>query len=102
MRVATPTKNCYGVDGFDGRYTTKSGFFDMSKRDAKALVEIGGFVPSLSGSTRSRLGFRCPSCGFGSYLRSCGRCGGECEREGVVPAADAAPAAGAAQTGEAS
>lgn len=80
----------------------QGGTFDVSPSDAKAMVEMGGAYASLAGSTGKQLGFRCPSCGFGSYLKTCGRCGAECEREGVAPAVrDAATAAGVTQEGEA-
>ena len=59
----------------------QGGAFDMHPADAKLAVKMGGAVASLAGATRRRLGFRCPACGFGSYLRRCGRCGAECERE---------------------
>lgn len=82
------------------RQYQQGGSFDVSPSDAKAMVEMGGAVASLAGSTGKQLGFRCPSCGFGAYTRTCGRCGGTCEREGVTPAVDAAPAAGVAQIGD--
>jgi hypothetical protein len=61
----------------------RGGVFEMSDSDAKLAVRAGGAIASLAGVTRTRLGWRCPSCGFGSFLRICGRCGAECQREGV-------------------
>ena len=55
--------------------------FDMTPADARATVKLGGAVASLSGTTRRRFGFRCPDCGFGSFLKKCSRCQGECARE---------------------
>lgn len=57
--------------------------FDMTPSDAKAVVQLGGVLASASGTTRRALGFRCvnPECGFGSFVRTCSRCGGECVRE---------------------
>lgn len=79
----------------------QGGTFDVSPSDAKAMVQMGGAIASVAGSTGKQLGYRCPCCGFGSYLKVCGRCGGTCEREGVAPAVgDAAPAAGVAKTGD--
>lgn len=60
----------------------QGGSFDLPAGDAKALVALGGAVASLAGSTRRAIGWRCPACGFGSFLKSCGRCGTECVREG--------------------
>ena len=55
--------------------------FDVSDDTARGVVAIGGAVCSMAGTTRQAVGFRCPSCGFGSYTRRCGRCGEECHRE---------------------
>jgi hypothetical protein len=59
----------------------QGGSFDMHPLDAKLAVKIGGALASLNGTARRATGWRCPSCGFGSYLKRCGRCGAECERE---------------------
>lgn len=57
--------------------------FDMTPSDARAVVQLGGALASLSGTTRRAIGWRCPdpACGFGSFVRVCSRCGGECVRE---------------------
>lgn len=82
-------QGCREVDGVSGtRYYARGGergykqggLFDMSSGDARAAVAIGGAIASESGTTRKGLGYRC-KCGFGSFLRTCGRCGGQCERE---------------------
>lgn len=72
------------VDGLSGlRYggNTPGRVFDMTPGDAAAVVKLGGVLASLSGTTRRRTGYRCGGCGFGSFLRRCSRCGGECARE---------------------
>jgi hypothetical protein len=72
------------VDGLSGRRyggNTSGRVFDMSPADAKAVVKLGGAMASLSGTTRRRIGWRCPNCQFGSFLKRCSRCGGECTRE---------------------
>lgn len=72
------------VDGLTGRRyggNTSGRVFDMHPADAAAVVKLGGVLASLSGTARRRAGFRCPSCGFGSWLKRCSRCGGECTRE---------------------
>lgn len=101
MPRAILSSNVAQIDAPSGtRYTagSRGGLFDVSDADAKAIVAAGGAVASLSGTTGRGLGYRCGSCGFGSYLKVCGRCGGECEREGAAPVVNAA-AAGAAQAG---
>ncbi len=83
MKVAAQGEMVAEVDAPSGaryRRDEKSGLFDMSEADAKALVKGGGFYPSLSGSTRKGIGYRCTRCGFGSYFRRC-KCGGSCEKE---------------------
>lgn len=55
--------------------------FNMTPSDAKAVVQLGGALASLSGTTRRQLGWRCPKCQFGSFVRLCSRCGSECHRE---------------------
>lgn len=82
MKVATPAKQCVEIDGVSGRrYNFRNGIADVPARDAKAIVKFGGFIPSMAGTTRAGLGFRCSSCGFGSFFKTCSRCGGEAERE---------------------
>jgi hypothetical protein len=82
MKVVAPAKAVAEVDGVTGiRYRARDGIYDMAPRDARALIKAGGFVPSLSGITSERTGYRCEACGFGSFFRRCSRCGGTCERE---------------------
>ena len=71
------------VDAPSGRRykRDKGGLFDMSESDAQAMAKGGGFWPSLAGTTRRGLGYRCPVCGHGSYFRRC-KCGADCDREG--------------------
>lgn len=54
--------------------------FDMLPSDAKAVVQLGGAMASLSGTARRRVAYRC-ACGFRPFIRHCSRCGGEAERE---------------------
>jgi hypothetical protein len=71
------------VDGLSGRRyggNVPGRVFDMTAEDAKAVVQLGGAMASLSGTTRRRLGFRC-GCGFRPFVKHCSRCGGEAERE---------------------
>lgn len=83
MKVVAPAQGAKQVDGLTGRrYTARDGIYDMHPRDARALVAVGGFLPSLAGATSRQTGYRCPACGFGSFFRRCSRCGGICEREG--------------------
>lgn len=72
------------VDGLSGRRyggNTPGRVFDMTPEDARAVVKLGGALASVAGPVNSETGYRCPACGFGSYFRTCSRCGGTCERE---------------------
>lgn len=78
MRVVAPAKACLEVDALSGRrYKAKDGIYDMAPSDAKDLVQLGGFLPSL-GTPRTG-GYRC-GCGFRPVVRRCSRCGGLAER----------------------
>ena len=68
-----------GASAFEG--TVKGGVFEMSDAAAKLAVQAGGAIASLAGTVGRSSGFRCQACGFGSFVRTCGRCGAECVRE---------------------
>lgn len=70
-----------GGKAFQGE--VKGGVFEMSDADARMAVKAGGAIASLAGTVGRSSGWRCLACGFGSFLRICGRCGAECQREGV-------------------
>lgn len=72
------------LDGLSGRRyggNTPGRVFDVAPADARAVVKAGGALASESGTTRRAIGYRCGGCGFGSFLATCSRCGGPCERE---------------------
>ena len=77
------SENIAQVDGLTGRRyggNTQGRVFDMHPDDAKAVVQLGGVMASLSGTARRKLGWRC-ACGFRPFIRHCSRCGGEAVRE---------------------
>lgn len=83
VKVCAPDTWVREVDGVSGRrYRSRDGAYEMSPADAKALVSIGGFLPSLGAAFARATGFRCTGCGFGSFFRRCSRCGGDCHKEG--------------------
>ncbi len=85
MKVVPQASNCREIEVGGRIYRRKpNGLFDMPEAAAKYTIALeGGQLPALSGSTRRSIGYRCQDCGFGSFLKSCSKCGGECEREGV-------------------
>lgn len=78
------SENIAQVDAPSGRRyggNTQGRVFDMTPGDAAAVVKLGGTLASVSGTARRGVGWRCQACSFGSYLKRCSRCGGECTRE---------------------
>lgn len=60
----------------------KDGTFHLSDIDARAAVKAdAGFIVPDMGPGRTKDGFRCIDCGWGSWFRTCSKCGGECHRE---------------------
>jgi hypothetical protein len=52
----------------------RKGFYEAEGRDAKALEQSGFVQASLMGP-RTGGGFNCAGCGFGSWFKTCSRCG---------------------------
>ena len=79
MRVAAPDSAVVSVEGMSGRkyLAEHGGIYHMTPPDARALVQAGGFRPSIGGPV-ARGGFEC-ACGFRPYFRRCSRCGGYVE-----------------------
>ena len=82
QQIDAPSGRRYHAKGgsaFEGR--VRGGVFEMTQADAAMAVKLGGAVASEAGTTRRDIGFRCGSCGFGSFVVTCSRCQGECTRE---------------------
>lgn len=62
------------------RYSSRDGVYNMHPADARMLRAAGGFTPNLAGAAPARSGYRCGTCGFGSWFTTCGRCGGVCTK----------------------
>lgn len=75
------TSNSVGVIGNTKR--SKDGTFHLSKREAALGVAAneGFIVPDMNTATRKSEGYRCVGCGFGSWFKTCSKCGGEGFRE---------------------
>jgi hypothetical protein len=83
VKVVPQASNCRELTVGGRTYRRRAnGLFDLPEAAAKHVVKFeGGQQPSLSGTTRKATGFRCVDCGFGTFVKTCSRCGAECERE---------------------
>lgn len=86
-RLCLPDSAVKGIDvqgarlGFTATYNAgRDGTVTVDNpRHERALRDLGAFPANLGG--RPRGGYRCTKCGFAAYITTCGRCGGDCERE---------------------
>jgi len=88
VRIAAPDGAVAGMEvkgAQTGHVTRYNGrIMDVTNpQHVKALLAEGAFAASLSGTAQRTDGYRCPACSFGSFFKTCGRCGGECEKEGA-------------------
>jgi len=83
VKVVPQASNCREIEVGGRVYRRgRNGLFDMPEPAAKYTIALeGGQEASLSGTTRTAIGYRCTECGFGSFFADCSRCGGECFRE---------------------
>ena len=86
MRLAMPDSAVTGVQ-VEGAQTGRTASYNgrivdvTNPRHLKALRALGAFPVNLGGRTAG--GYRCQSCEFAGYFKTCGRCGQVCEREPV-------------------
>ncbi|MFD4968957.1 hypothetical protein [Streptomyces sp. NPDC058424] len=86
-RLCMPDGACRGIDvqgaqtGATTAYTPgRDGTVTVDNpQHEKALRAYGAFPANLGG--RARGGYRCTSCGFGSFFKACSRCEGTCDKE---------------------
>jgi len=87
-RMCLPDGAVRGVDIEGARTGARLGSYTPGRdgtvtvdnpRHARALREMGAFPANLGGRTRG--GWRCTACGFAAFIKTCGRCGGTCEKE---------------------
>lgn len=83
MRVSAEDKSQVGTIIGGQRYRAERGYFNIDNpvHLAAHLQSANLPTPGLSGVTSRKTGYRCPTCGHGSFFVTCGRCGGACERE---------------------
>jgi len=87
-RLCLPDGAVRGVDIEGARTGVRTGSYTPGRdgavtvdnpRHIRALRELGAFPANLGGRTRG--GYRCDGCGFGSFFTTCSRCGGACQKE---------------------
>jgi hypothetical protein len=81
--MLSPDDACISVDvptyGGKARYNGRT--IDVSDPShARALKAIGYTVAGTAQGPARSGGYRCLECGFSAFFKSCGRCGGLCER----------------------
>ncbi|TVZ01269.1 hypothetical protein EAS64_33870 [Trebonia kvetii] len=83
MKVVPQASNCREIEVGGRIYRRdRKGLFDLPEAAAKYTIAMeGGQEASLSGTTKTAIGYRCTNCDFGSFFATCSRCGGDCERE---------------------
>ena len=80
-RLLAPDDKCVGVnDSATGRRYSGTVIDTDNPGLAHSLRDHGYTVASVSGAPSRASGYRCADCGFSSFFKTCGRCGGSCER----------------------
>jgi hypothetical protein len=82
VKVCVPQAAIAGIDHGGRRYIAKDGILDVPSHVARDLVKHDEcFYPA--NQPRGAEGFICQACGFHGFFRTCGRCGGACERPAI-------------------
>jgi hypothetical protein len=82
-RLLSPDDKCIQADvptiGGNRRYSGQS--IDVtSPSHERVLRKMGYTAADIGGAPVRSGGRRCADCGFNSFFKTCGRCGGSCER----------------------
>ena len=78
-RFLSPDDKCVSVDVGNHRYNGKS-IEVTNPADARYLKAVGYTTADVAGGPSRAEGYRCSECGFSSFFKTCGRCGGACQR----------------------
>lgn len=87
-RLLSPDGKCDGatVEGSWGRRRRYAGttITVSDPADVRALRREGYTVADAAGAPARTDGYKCADCGFKGYFKTCGRCGGTCDRPDIV------------------
>lgn len=82
-RLLSPDDKCVSVDvptiAGNRRYNGQS-IEVTSPSHARVLRRLGYTTADVAGGPSRADGYRCTDCGFSSFFKVCGRCGGSCQR----------------------
>ena len=82
-RLLSPDDACIGVDvpTYGGKASYNGRTIDVSDPSHVKALRAVGYVPAaVAGAPARTGGYRCTGCGFSAFFKTCGRCGGACER----------------------
>lgn len=80
-RLLSPDDKCVAVDDVrTGRRYRGTKIEVTDPAQIRALKEVGYTVADVAGGPSRADGYRCTDCGFSSFFKTCGRCGGSCQR----------------------
>lgn len=75
VRVGTADVRAVEAEGVSGRrYRADKGFYEMTPRDAAAMKAVGGFTPTIGGTSIGRPGGYTCARGHRNFFKDCGRC----------------------------
>lgn len=82
MRVTTESPLVTRTNVAGTEFVAKDGIFDMPDDHARVYLRATEqSALSLTGVRRTKVGFWCEACRFGTFFKICSKCGGECRRE---------------------
>lgn len=82
VKIAAETSAQVATNINGTEYRARNGYFELAPEHVRAHRTFGNLpAPSAALPVGRRAGYRCVTCGFGSFFVTCSRCDNECERE---------------------
>lgn len=83
-RICVPQSGCAGINVGGVRYLAdKGGVMTVDNPAHAALMRKGAECFPAAHTPVGADGFVCADCGFTTFFKRCGRCGGTCNRPGA-------------------